>query len=187
MSKLGVLGVMTSERKYMGLGTVIATLLQGIRRSDDSLTVSPAIGGEAMNLEGRMKRSCELLSALERPTTIASVICSTMYRGWGSGAADYLLEKYDPAALSPEYLEAKKNAILDIARHSITKLPGLLETQQRELDELVAIVVGTAFDATLRANDDETNTCREATLEGIGAGAGDRTAIKQRCAASDDG
>ena len=172
----------------MGLGTVIATLLQGIRRSDDSLTVSPAIGGEAMNLEGRMKEGhANFFSALERPQDNSIRDLLTMYRGWGSGAADYLLEKYDPAALSPEYLEAKKNAILDIARHSITKLPGLLETQQRELDELVAIVVGTAFDATLRANDDETNTCREATLEGIGAGAGDRTAIKQRCAASDDG
>ena len=134
----------------MGLGTVIVTFLQGIRRSDDSLTVSPAIGGEAMNFEERMKEGhANFFSALERPQDNSIRDLLTMYRGWGSGAADYLLEKYDPAALSPEYLEAKKNAILDMARHSITKLPGLLETQQRELDELVAIVVGTAFEARL--------------------------------------
>jgi len=134
----------------MRLGTVFATFLQGIRRSDDSLTVSPAIGGEAMNLEERMKEGhAGFFAALERTQDNGIRDLLTMYRGWGRGAADYLLEKYDPATLSPERLEAKKNAVLDTARHSIAKLPRLPESERRELVELVAKVVGTAFEARL--------------------------------------
>ena len=83
---------MKSEGKYMGLGTVIATFLQGIRRSDDGRTVSPAIGGEAMNLEERMKEGhANFFAVLERVQDNGIRDLLTMCRGWGSGAADYLL------------------------------------------------------------------------------------------------
>lgn len=73
----------------------------------------------------------------------------TIYRGWGSGAADYVFEKLDPSTLSPEQLEAKKKSVLGKVHHSIIKLPGLSDAQQRELDELAATVVDTAFVARL--------------------------------------
>jgi hypothetical protein len=39
--------------------------------------------------------------------------------------------------------------MLAASHHSITNLPGLSDAQQRELDELAATVVDTAFEARL--------------------------------------
>ncbi len=129
----------------MGLGTVIAASLRSIRRSDDSVIV-PAMGDEAASPEERMKKG---QAALEHAPDDHVRDLLTMYRGWGSGAADYVFEKLDPATLSPEQVEAKKKSVLGVVHHSITKLSGLSDAQQRELDELAAIVVDTAFEARL--------------------------------------
>jgi hypothetical protein len=108
------------------------------------------MGGEATNLEERLdKREDDCLAELARDPTNGFRDLLTMYRGWGSGAADYFLETLDPATLSPELRAAKKKTILGRVRHSITKPPGLPDAQRRELEELAATVAGTAFEARL--------------------------------------
>ena len=76
-----------------------------------------------------------------------------LYWWWGSDTADFFFDKFVPAGLSLENLEAeKKNAIgtmLTAVREDISQLPRTVKAQRRDMDRLAVSVADAAFDARL--------------------------------------
>jgi hypothetical protein len=115
-----------------------------------SFIVFSAMGGEAMNLEERMKkRQADFFAAHERDPDNGIHELLIMYRGCGSDGADIIFEIFAPADVDPEHLEDEKKIVLGIVRRGFAKLPRLPDAPQRKLDELAADAIKIGFDARL--------------------------------------
>jgi len=83
-----------------------------------------------------------------------------LYWWWGSDTADFFQDRFVPAGLSLENLEAeKKNALRTMqtaVRDDVSQLPRVLKGQRRDMDRLAASVADAAFNARL-ANDRDQN------------------------------
>ena len=76
-----------------------------------------------------------------------------LYWWWGSDTADFFYDRFVPAGLSLENMEAeKKKAIgtmLTAVREDISQLPRTVKAQRRDMDRLAVSVADAAFDARL--------------------------------------
>ncbi len=120
----------------------------------DRVIVFSAMGGDAMSLTDRIKRRrADFWAALGDDGNNGIEELLKLYWGWGSDAADFSFDKFVPAGLSLENLEAEKeNAIGTMqtaVRHDVSQLPRLLKAQRRDMDRLAASMADTAFDARL--------------------------------------
>ncbi len=113
-----------------------------------------SVNGNAMRLTERIKkRRADFWAALGHDGNNGIEELLKLYWWWGSDTADFFLDKFVPAGLSLENLEAeKKNAIgimLTAVREDISQLPRTLKGQRRDMDRLAVSVADAAFDARL--------------------------------------
>ncbi len=110
--------------------------------------------GDAMRLTERIKkRRADFWAALGDDGNNGIEELLKLYWWWGSDTADFFFDKFVPAGLSLENLEAeKKNAIgtmLTAVREDISQLPRTVKAQRRDMDRLAVSVADAAFDARL--------------------------------------
>ena len=120
----------------------------------DSIIIFSAMGGDAMRLTERIKkRRADFWAALGDDGNNGIEELLKLYWWWGSDTADFFFDKFVPAGLSLENLEAeKKNAIgtmLTAVREDISQLPRTVKAQRRDMDRLAVSVADAAFDARL--------------------------------------
>ena len=118
----------------------------------DSVIVFSAMGGDAMSLTERIKkRRARFWAALGDDGNNGIEELLKLYWWWGSDAADFFFDKFVPAGLSLENLEAeKKNAkgtMQTAVRDDVNQLPRLLKAQRRDMDRLAVSMADEAFDA----------------------------------------
>jgi hypothetical protein len=135
------------------LGTLADALLKfgGVR---DRVIVFSAMGGDAMRLTERIKkRQADFWAALGDDGNNGIEELLKLYWWWGSDTADFFFDKFVPAGLSLENLEAEEeNAIGTMqtaVRDDISQLPRLLKAQRRDMDRLAVGMADAAFDARL--------------------------------------
>src|ERR1700720_4696815 len=101
--------------------------------------------GDAMRLTERIKkRRADFWAALGDDGNNGIEELLKLYWWWGSDTADFFFDKFVPAGLSLENLEAeKKNAIgtmLTAVREDISQLPRTVKAQRRDMDRLAVSV-----------------------------------------------
>jgi hypothetical protein len=120
----------------------------------DRVIVFSAMGGDAMRLTERIKkRQADFWAALGDDGNNGIEELLKLYWWWGSDTADFFFDKFVPAGLSLENLEAEEeNAIGTMqtaVRDDISQLPRLLKAQRRDMDRLAVSMADAAFDARL--------------------------------------
>ena len=120
----------------------------------DRVIVFSAMGGDAMRLTERIKkRQADFWAALGDDGNNGIEELLKLYWWWGSDTADCFFDKFVPAGLSLENLEAEEeNAIGTMqtaVRDDISQLPRLLKAQRRDMDRLAVSMADAAFDARL--------------------------------------
>jgi hypothetical protein len=112
------------------------------------------MGCDAMRLAERIKkRRADFWAALGDDGKNGIEELLTLYWWWGIDTADCFIDRFVPAGLSPENLEAeKKNAVVTMrtaVRDDVSQLPRVLKAQRCDMDRLAISVADAAFGARL--------------------------------------
>ena len=121
--------------------------------------------GDAMRLTERIKkRRADFWAALGDDGNNGIEELLKLYWWWGSDTADFFFDKFVPAGLSLENLEAeKKNAIgtmLTAVRKDISQLPRTVKAQRHDMDRLAVNVADAAFAKKKNENEGDEDTKR---------------------------